>query len=341
MKNFLLLILSVSSLLCFSQCLKGGQKVQVNRRNTSGITDSTRITLTGCSGKSIEEYGIQRDVFGTWMGRSSWKDIANANWLWAKESGVPDWKANHFDRAIDVGTPLIPTDSSDDYNGMLKEVILGKRDATYISLGRNLAKYGTKTVFSRLWWEFNIAPIKEDSTLFVKAWRRAVPLIRQGFNEAAQKGQRLFIVWCTNSGSPYPESYYPGDDVVDIIGSDVYGWVWGNADPTVKKMLGHIFNDNYTLNWLADFANKHQKPTCIGEWGNVGKKGNKEHVGHGCGDCPEYIDAIYDWTKKCKYGCRYVCYFNLSDGGVMITLDQTPKSLARLKDRAAKARLGQ
>ena len=56
---------------------------------------------------------------------------------------------------------------------------------------------------------------------------------------------------------------------------------------------------------------------------------------HGRGDCPEYIDTIYDWAATCRRGCRYLCYFNLPDGGVELTLDQTPASLARLKTRAA------
>ena len=298
------------------------------------------ITLTGCSGKSIEAYGIRRDVYGTWMGRSSWTDLAKGNWLWAEESGIPKWRHEHYDRAIDVGVPLIPTDSGHDMDSLLREAISGKQDSTYESLGHCLAQYGTRTVFARLWWEFNMPPAREDPKLFIAAWRRAVPLIRQGFRKAAAKGQTLQIVWCTNAGAPDPEPFYPGDDVVDIIGSDTYGWVWGNADPSVQQMLAHILDDPYTLKWQADFANRHKKPTCLGEWANVGKKGDKADDGHGAGDCPEYIDAIYDWAKTCQYGCRYVCYFNLPDGGVMTTLDQTPKALARLKIRAAEARKG-
>lgn len=295
-------------------------------------------TLTGCSGKSIEAYGIQRDVFGIWMGRSSWEDIKEGNWLMVKESGVPQWRKEHYDRALDVGVPLIPTDSHQDFNELLKEAISGAQDSTYFSLGKALAKYGNKTVFARLWWEFNMHPVKQDATLFVKAWRRAVPLIRKGFSMAANPGQTLEIVWCTNAGAPNPEPFYPGDDVVDIIGSDTYGMSWGNADPTVPQMLNRILNEPYMLTWQAEFANRHKKPTCIGEWGNVAKKGDQPNESHGVGDCPEYIDAIYDWMKTNKYGCRYVCYFNLADGGILTTLDQTPASVTRLKIRAEEAR---
>jgi hypothetical protein len=297
-------------------------------------------TLTGNSGKSIEAYGIKQEVYGTWMGRGSWKDIADANWMMLEESGTPKWKREHFDRPMDVGVPLIPTDSKTaSYDDMLKEAISGAQDSTYISLGRNLAKYGSKTVYARLWWEFNMYPIKQDVKLFIAAWQTAVPLIRKGFDSAAVNGQKLSIVWCINAGPPNPEPFYPGDDVVDVVGSDTYGMTWGDTDPTVEQMLHRITKEPYMLEWHALFANLHKKPTCLGEWANVAPKGNKVQDIHGVGDCPGYIDIIYNWTKTCKYSCLYVCYFNIPDGGILTTLDDLPKSVARLKARAAKGGL--
>lgn len=295
-------------------------------------------TLTGCSGKSLEEYGIPRDIYGTWMGRSSWKDLAQGNWLMMEESGVPKWRSEHFDRALDVGVPLIPTDSKEDWDTLLCEAASGTQDETYRSLGKCLAIYGTRTVYARLWLEFNMPPAHEDPKLFVAAWRRAVPLLRAGFQSAAKPGQTLLLVWCINAGAPNPEPFYPGDTMVDVIGSDTYGMVWGNSDPTVAQLLALIRTGPYHLAWQAQFANRHRKPTCLGEWANVAQKANKRDDSHGAGDCPEYIDAVYDWAKTCRYGCRYLCYFNIAAGGVLITLDQTPASLARLKVRAAQAK---
>ncbi|MET4081353.1 hypothetical protein ABIB40_001299 [Pedobacter sp. UYP30] len=294
-------------------------------------------TLTGSSGKSIENYGIRQDVFGTWMGRSGWEDIRKGNWMMLEESGVPKWRRAHFDRATDVGVPLIPHDSKQDLNDLLKAAIRGEQDTTYLSLGRALARYCTKTVFARIWWEFNMYPAKENNKLFISAWRRAIPIIRKGFKHAAAKGQTLEIVWCTNAGVPDPEPFYPGDDVVDVIGSDTYGMVWGNADPTVPQMIHRILKDPFMLEWQTKFANVHKKPVCLGEWANVAKKGDQKSESHGIGDCPEYVDAIYDWVKTNKYGCRYICYFNLEAGGILVSLDKTPKALARLKIRAAEA----
>jgi hypothetical protein len=295
-------------------------------------------TLTGSSGKSIENYGIQQDVFGTWMGRSSWQDLKEGNWMWVAESGLPKWKKDHFDRAVDVGTPLIPTDMQEDPNKLLQEVIDGKRDSIYFSLGKNLAKYGTMTVFSRIWWEFNMHPVSQQEKLFVQAWQRAIPLIRNGFRSNSIKKQKLEIVWCTNAGAPNPEPFYPGDEYVDIIGSDTYGMTWGKTNPTKEQVLNRIINDPYMLKWQADFASRHAKPVCIGEWGNVAIKKEGIDDSRKLNDFPEYIDAIYNWAKTAKFGCKYVNYFNLEDGGILTNLDKTPKSLERLKLRAEQAR---
>lgn len=291
-------------------------------------------TLVGCSGKSIAEYGIKREVFGTWMGRSSWKDLKDGNWLWAEESGLPKWRKENFELATDVGVPLIPMENGANLNKYLQETIAGEQDSVYLSLGRMLATYGTKTVFARLWWEFNMYPVKQDAKLFVGAWRRAVPLIRKGFQSAAAKGQTIEIVWCTNAGAPNPEPFYPGDDVVDIIGSDTYGMTWGKENPSKEQILKRIHDDPYMLAWQSAFALKHKKPVCIGEWANVAVKAPGTADSRGIGDFPEYIDAIFDWAKSNKYGCRYLNYFNLADGGILTTLDDTPKSLIRLKERS-------
>jgi len=296
------------------------------------------VILTGCSGKSIEEYGIERDVYGTWMGRTSWEDLKKGNWLWTEESGLPAWREAHYGRATDIGVPLIPTDSGKDLDSLLSECIAGKQDSTYISLGSMMAKYGTKTVFARIWWEFNMHPVEQSPELFVQAWQRAIPLIREGFKQSALTGQTIEIVWCTNAGAPNPEPFYPGDAFVDLIGSDTYGMTWSKDNPTTEQMLNRVKNAPFMMGWHKDFAERHKKPVCLGEWGNVAPKDGSSEDSRGKGDCPQYIDAIYDWAENHKYGCRYLCYFNLADGGILTTLDQTPKSLARLKIRAAKAR---
>jgi hypothetical protein len=333
--------LFITSTLTFASCKKStaAQTDTAVKTDAPINYDAPGRTLTGNSGKSLESYGIRQEVLGIWMGRSNWTDVAEGNWIWTTASGVPAWRTTHFDRPIDVGVPLIPTSAGIAYNDLLKQAISGSQDSTYTSLGKCLAKYGSKTVYARLWWEMNMSPVQQDSASFNAAWRRAVPLIRKGFSANAVAGQTLNIVWCVNSGTPSPLPFYPGDDMVDVIGSDTYGMVWGNSDPTMQQMLNKINNDPFMLKWQAAFANLHKKPTCIGEFGNVSPKGTQPQELHGVGDSPQYIDAIYDWIKTCQYGCRYVCYFNLADGGVGQTLDQTPNALQRLKERAAKGGL--
>ena len=281
---------------------------------------ATADSLSDCSGESIESDGIRQDILGTWMA--------------SEESGLPAWRRGHFDRATDVGVPLVPHDSGKDVNKLLDEAASGSRGGVYRSLGRRLAECGTSTVYARLWWEFNLNPMPQTPDRFVKAWRRAAPLIREGFKTTAAPGQRLEVVWCANGSDPDPEPFYPGDSFVDVIGADIYGMVWGKVDPTAEQMLRRVGHGRYTLDWLATFE-AHGKPTCLGEWGNVSPKGAAAGDElRGAGDCPAYIDAVYDWAARCKFGCRHVCYFNIEAGGVGLTLDDTPASLARLKARA-------
>lgn len=226
----------------------------------------------------------------------------------------------------------------EDTNKLLQEVLDGKRDSIYFSLGKNLAKYGTITVFSKIWWIFNMHPVSQQENLFVQAQQRAIPLIRKGFRSNSVKNQKLEIVWCTNAGAPNLEPFYLGNEYVDIIGSDTYGMTWGKTNPTKEQILNRIHNDPYMFKQQADFATRHAKPVCIGEWGNVAIKKEGIDDSRGLNDFPEYIDAIYNCAKTAKYGCKYVKYFNLEDGGILTSLDKTPKSLDRLKIRADQAR---
>jgi hypothetical protein len=56
-----------------------------------------------------------------------------------------------------------------------------------------------------------MSPTRQDPNLFKSAWRRAVPLILEGFRESSQKGQLLAGV--PNSGPFYPgvELSQPGE----------------------------------------------------------------------------------------------------------------------------------
>ena len=79
--------------------------------------------------------------------------------------------------------------------------------------------------------------------------------------------------------TPQQQAYYPGDDVVDAVGTDIY------FDPRTYGADSHVawtdaltgasqtHNVTANLNVLAAFATAHNKPIIIGEWGDMYRDG--------------------------------------------------------------------
>ena len=85
------------------------------------------------------------------------------------------------------------------------------------------------------------------------------------------------------------------DDVVDVIGMDVYAEEWNdvNADP-VQRFRSYV-EQPFGLKWHRDFARERGKPISYPEWGVGDKPG-----GHGVGDDPVFIAGMADWFEEAK-----------------------------------------
>lgn len=93
---------------------------------------------------------------------------------------------------------------------------------------------------------------------YIALFRRMVGLFRA-------VSPRFQIVWCPVAGQNNPEGSYPGDDVVDLIGLDLYHFPeWDEADPA--KAFAFQKSRWIGLDWLTQFATFHKKPICIPEW---------------------------------------------------------------------------
>jgi hypothetical protein len=118
------------------------------------------------------------------------------------------------------------------------------------------------------------------------------------------------------------EDYYPGDDVVDIIGADVYDFWPGPAiaptSPAQRWKAQH--EQPGGLAELIRFGRAHRKPLSIPEWGlsAVGHKG-------GAGDNPYFVDRIAEVVRNNP--TAYQSYFeSTTDVGMLLT--DAPRSLA-------------
>ena len=88
----------------------------------------------------------------------------------------------------------------------------------------------------------------------------------------AVPGSHFQFDWNPNLGTEQiaPDKVYPGDDVVDYIGMDIYNQDWGpgaSIVPSSQYRWRDLTTKPFGLNWLRTFAAQHRKPITVPEWG--------------------------------------------------------------------------
>ncbi len=141
-----------------------------------------------------------------------------------------------------------------------------------------------------------------DSRQFVQTFRSVSPRFKFEWTPAiGNKGMN-------------PEDAYPGDDVVDIIGMDVYhNRTWNSPDG--KKAFEYKRTEQYGLQWHKNFSATHGKRMAYSEWGiNI--------------DSPDYVQLMHDWFLS--NNVVYQTYWN-SDASFRGKLSHYPNAAARYK----------
>jgi hypothetical protein len=124
--------------------------------------------------------------------------------------------------------------------------------------------------------------------------------------------------WGTNGWDANCEQWYPGDDVVDDIHIDTYDMkqYFISPDPAVRWRDSTLPQ----LEGIGAFAARHGKTVSCGEWGVTT-------------DNPLFIRNMIRWFRA--RNSLYMCYFNMTDGGVGVTLADLPDSLKAFQEEAA------
>ena len=128
---------------------------------------------------------------------------------------------------------------------------------------------------------------------------------------------------------------YPGDDVVDLVGLDIYNFGGeGSPDGAFWRYLRQTTQNGGQgprLDDVADFARAHGKGMAIMEWGIHGTSGY--------GDNPSFIQGMWDWLVKNKDVVACESYFNEYEPYIKCSLYnsqtgaiQNPKSAAKYKE---------
>ncbi len=232
--------------------------------------------------------------FETWLGRrvdavlgytggSGWADydgsVAWASGLWRK-----------LDRRVLWSVPLIPKGAS------LSEAAQGKYDDHYRKAARTLAMFRPEeaVLYIRTGWEFNgdwfpwsaHGKAKE----FMGAFQKFVTVFRD-------VSPRFRFEWNMAIGDVGmdPESAYPGDAFVDIIGMDFY-WNTKWDPPDAEQAYNSMLTRKWGLKWHQEFAAAHHKPTAYSEWGVMSN------------DSTAYIQQVMSWFAS--HDVVYQTYWN-------------------------------
>ena len=146
----------------------------------------------------------------------------------------------------------------------------------------------------------------------------------------AVPGAHFLFDWTVNQYyRPIPfDQWYPGNDVVDIIGIDAYDSGITDSSLTPDERWQKLSNEPDGLNALAAFAAAHNKPMSIPEWGlmQVGPKG-------GAGDDPTYVKGLASFIAT--HPVVYNSYFLKPVGNAVIPLTSAPLSLAAYRSTLA------
>jgi hypothetical protein len=226
------------------------------------------------------------------------------------------WKTESDDRMLVITQNLFP--DSEKGRNWLKLGASGAYDRHARALARNLVNAGLGDSVIRLAHEANgttythsLVDTPGQLRRWRVFWRRTVKAMR------SVDGAAFTFDWCVNSGwRPIPlKSFYPGDDVVDIVGIDAY-------DAGVKQSTGRwatIYNRTNGIRDVVRFARAHDKPLSIPEWGVAAK--SHSYAG---GDDPAYVRGIAQVVRSNP--TAYQGYFFANEWGT--GLQRSPRSLS-------------
>ncbi len=240
--------------------------------------------------------GVGDGSFASWLGQplgviGTWADASDeeqrtVSGLTATYSG---WKG-----AIDIAVGGTVLGSGENYAAAAG----GAYDARWREAAAVIAsvrKGATGPTFVRPFHEFNGTWFREWQVTpgnvadFRRAFARYAGILRQALPE-------VYVVWSPNNGdhSGVPvEDYYPGDDVVDVVGPDYYddGTTGATVDIAAWNAESTEWRGGSPLGIEAwrQFAAKHGKPISMPEWG-LKPDGGSDH--------PVWIQAVNAWANK-------------------------------------------
>lgn len=220
-------------------------------------------------------------------GDDTWAGMTKFAWL----PGY--WKAKNLNRKLMWSIPLT-------YKGTpLKEVAEGAHDRDFETAARAISA-STPDAYIRIGWEMNgdwtAWASKDVEADYIAAYRRVAHIFQAA-------SPRFSFVWCVNVGlqASRPELAYPGDEVVNVVGMDIYDIP---LVPDIEKRWRETdLSGPYGLTWLLDFGRQHGKKVALPEWG-VGLLDAPDN--------PYFVDQMANWIQAHRRQIAFQSYFDVA-----------------------------
>lgn len=242
-----------------------------------------------------EWFGCQVDIYAMNVPRGSWADYRIQNM--PLEVPIADIAA---DRELAVTFTMFPPGRTD-----MAAVADGDHGDRYRRLGRDFIERGISDVSFRFGaelngdWSVDGAVGRPDR--YKRAWRRVVDAMN------GVEGSEFSFVWAPNVGEkqlPPPEAY-PGDEYVDNVGLTFYdsGHFYYpfpedcDAECRYQRRRNNwerLVNQEYGLDFWANFAEDHDKPLVFPEYG-IRSQGDDLYGG---GDNPDFFRWFHEWMAE-------------------------------------------
>jgi hypothetical protein len=279
---------------------------------TGSVTELT--ALSNLAGRPVNCAVVYNDANPGW---AQWADP------WFTTANDTDWthwlKADPTARRIVVTQEMVPDNVPANWRVLGAQ---GTYDHYARELAVNLVAAGMGNAIIRLghemngsWYHDSLGDNPAQFADWATYWARIVRVMR------SVKGAHFLFDWNVNAGyRDIPlNSFYPGNDVVDMIGIDIYDTGMPGHPASQAARWRSLDTEGDGLAQIAAFARSHGKPLSFPEWGVVSSAAG------GAGDDAAYVQGIINAIKD--NNVVYQSYFDQPTGGVLL-LQDSPKSLS-------------
>jgi hypothetical protein len=261
------------------------------------------------------------DSFSLWLGKpvvyatdyidykGGWqKDFVDSKvWLIKPWS---DWVKAGSGRRLVLGLPMLENENY----GQFDQGVNGAFDTYFNNLANELTGAGLGNSIIRLGYEANCDTIGPwQATSNPAGYRLLFRHIAAVMKSAP--GNSFAFDWSLCNGLQNGkalnsfDSFYPGDDVADIIGMDIYDVKWQDPSASPQQRWQYLLARKLGVNEFVQYARAHGKTISYPEWG-LYKPGDAFAGG---GDNPYFITKMAELFSSTNP--LYQSYFNLDWGG--------------------------